>query len=149
MNNDIWNNKRLEKVLGDLCHITRDCREDMHEPDEQCLTAVVKGKSFDNAMLDESEKHLILTRRTPAGTEVVTINLCDLLALARKANPANPALICHQCGRRVPTLLVIETEELDQPGEICTDCWSEFGEPSARPTIYHIRQGNVSMETVS
>jgi hypothetical protein len=140
MNDDIWNNTRLGKVLGDLCDITRECREDMHEPDEQSLTAVVKGKSFDNAMGDETEKHLVLTRRTRTSTEVVTINLCDLIALARKAVPTLPTLICHKCGKRVPTLVVVEFSDLDEPKELCIGCWEEFGEVGSRPRIHYIRQ---------
>lgn len=33
-----------------LTRVTNGCRVDMHEPDEQGVTAIVRGTGFDNAM---------------------------------------------------------------------------------------------------
>ena len=40
---------RLEETLRGLQNITDGCRPDMHEPDEQDLTAQVVGTKLDNA----------------------------------------------------------------------------------------------------
>lgn len=55
-----------------------EVRDDWHEPDEQGLTADVKGTSFDNAGHD-SEKAVILKKE---GKEIARINLATLLAWA-------------------------------------------------------------------
>jgi len=40
----------IDNYITRLCAITEDCRDDMHEPDEQGLSMkFVKGFSFDNA----------------------------------------------------------------------------------------------------
>ncbi len=90
----------LEKTLDDLQKITRNCRDDMHEPDEQGLSAAVVGTKLDNAFGEEifsgkdhpeQEIVIILKREIPSiysnSTRVITkeFNLCDLIALARKA----------------------------------------------------------------
>jgi len=68
--------------LKALREFTKDCRTDMHEPDEQGITsAVVRGRKFDNAGFDH-EKKLVL-RNTDTG-KTFEINLCDLIALARR-----------------------------------------------------------------
>ena len=54
-------------------------KRDFHEPDEIGLTATVKGRTFDNAMMDESEKHVELWQD---GKLVGKYNLACLLALA-------------------------------------------------------------------
>lgn len=53
-----------------------------HEPDEQDLTAEVRGRAFDNAMMDESEKHVVLKRD---GIVIARLNLASLLGLAAEA----------------------------------------------------------------
>ena len=40
----------FEKSLEDLLVITKGCRYDMHEPDEQGLTAIVTGLHPNNAL---------------------------------------------------------------------------------------------------
>ena len=57
-------------------------KRDFHEPDEIGLTATVKGRAFDNAMMDESEKHVELRQD---GKLVGKYNLACLLALAAVA----------------------------------------------------------------
>lgn len=43
----------LQKFGKRLLEATKDCREDMHEPDEQGISAIVTGYNLDNAMGDE------------------------------------------------------------------------------------------------
>lgn len=81
------------QLLARLQAFTADCRLDMHEPDEQDITATVKGKSFDNAYGNEptygNEIIVTLKRRLVEpdqdGYRVarLNINLANLIALAR------------------------------------------------------------------
>ena len=83
----------LKEIQTRLQNITRDCRPDMHEPDEQELKARVVGDHLDNAMgteiipeLLEKGAHeyvVVLERLTPKGFEVEKFSLADLIALAR------------------------------------------------------------------
>jgi hypothetical protein len=84
----------MQKELKSLQHITRGCRPDMHEPDEQDLKALVIGNNLDNAMGNRIEPDMlaqghheivvILNRYTEeAGHEKYAINLATLIALAR------------------------------------------------------------------
>jgi hypothetical protein len=73
--------RTLAQTLADLRHITDGCRADMHEPDEQDLTAVVTGMVLDNAGWTERE---IMVRLSRDGY-YQSFNLADLIALARKA----------------------------------------------------------------
>lgn len=76
----------------DLRALARDLgvRDSWHEPDEQGLTAVVKGTKFDNAgfwpeglpLSDGSkvvEKHVVIRKD---GQDVAAVNLATLLAFA-------------------------------------------------------------------
>lgn len=69
--------KELAKELG--------VRHDWHEPDEQEITAVVKGRVFDNAGFwpyganSITEKHVIIKKN---GKEVAAVNLATLFAFA-------------------------------------------------------------------
>lgn len=74
--------KELKHQLDKLKEFTKDCREDMHEPDEQCLNAVVSGFSFDNAGSDFEIK---VTLTDYSSGKYMTINLATLIAFARKA----------------------------------------------------------------
>jgi hypothetical protein len=68
-----------------LLEVTKNCRDDMHEPDEQGITAIVTGYNLDNAMGDNPINN--------CGEFTVAIvqddgrkewfNLADLIALAR------------------------------------------------------------------
>lgn len=89
----------LQDTLTRLLKITKGCREDMHEPDEQGVSAHVYGDHLDNAFGDQ----LFLLRSVanndgpyPHVEFVVCIqnedeityewfNLASLIALARKA----------------------------------------------------------------
>jgi hypothetical protein len=76
---------RMVEIRNDLIKITRGCREDMHEPDEQEIHAIVHGKILDNAFgndLKHNEINIIIERGTK---ECEVFNLADLIALARKA----------------------------------------------------------------
>lgn len=89
----------FEKSLESLLNITKGCRPDMHEPDEQGLTAIVTGLHLDNAFGNqrtlmrespEAEEIIVTLRRTgedgAAGWyNQIQINLATLIALARKA----------------------------------------------------------------
>jgi hypothetical protein len=70
---------RIEKAK--LQGFLHGCRIDMHEPDEQEVTAKVTGRTFDNAGFDH-EKHVVLTRGTDH-KETFKINLATLIAIAR------------------------------------------------------------------
>lgn len=68
-----------------LLRVTKHCRPDMHEPDEQGITVMVSGYNFDNAMGDNPNDN--------CGEFTVAIvqddgskewfNLASLIALAR------------------------------------------------------------------
>jgi hypothetical protein len=69
--------------LKALREYTKSCRDDMHEPDEQGIRCLVTWTVFDNAWFDNEIK--ITLQRTDAFWECddLTINLCDLIAMAR------------------------------------------------------------------
>ena len=82
----------MKKDLERLLKITKGCREDMHEPDEQGVKAKVIGDHLDNAFLDSiridaiidgyQEFVVILNREG----HIEKFNLATLIALARKAD---------------------------------------------------------------
>lgn len=75
--------RTLVTIAEDLLKITAGCREDMHEPDEQGLSAKVSGRVLDNAGVDR-EYRVVLSREDEKGRVYQdTFNLADLLALAR------------------------------------------------------------------
>lgn len=82
LNHRLSNSEVLEYFdKEDVKHLLRmsDDNPQFHEPANQCLKAKVKGKSFDNAMCDESEIYVELMQ----GGEVrCELNLALLLALA-------------------------------------------------------------------
>lgn len=85
----------MQLMLHRLLTVTSDCRDDMHEPDEQGLSARVFGDHLDNAMGDQIDARLmfagshefvvILERDTEFGKVIEPFNLASLIALARKA----------------------------------------------------------------
>lgn len=81
----------LQDDLKGLQAFLAECREDMHEPDEQEIRkAELHGEHLDNAIgimpdtLDPVCGEQLLTIHKDTG-EYYTINVCNLLALARKA----------------------------------------------------------------
>ena len=79
----------MKDVLERLQRITNDCREDMHEPDEQGLSADVHGHTLDNAFpAKEVSRELRVKLTKGHGNEFITeyFNLATLIALARKAD---------------------------------------------------------------
>ena len=91
----------MKKDLERLLKITKGCREDMHEPDEQGVKAKVIGDHLDNAFGDSiridaiidgyqefvvihgyQEFVVILNREG----HIEKFNLATLIALARKAD---------------------------------------------------------------
>lgn len=68
-----------------LLEVTHNCRPDMHEPDEQGITAVVTGFQLDNAMgespYDNYGEFTVGLKRGEADRE--WFNLATLIALAR------------------------------------------------------------------
>lgn len=90
----MWDQEDFELRLRD---ITEGCRPDMHEPDEQELTARVVGSHLDNAMGDRVEPELveegaqefvvILERGDEGSGDAArseSFNLASLIALARR-----------------------------------------------------------------
>lgn len=74
-----------------LLEVTKECRPDMHEPDEQGLRATVSGRVLDNAMGDDpNSNELVVTiwGTTPTGTFQEHFNLATLIALARIGSKA-------------------------------------------------------------
>ena len=85
---------RLSETQALLRHITRDCRPDMHEPDDQGIKAHVIGDHLDNAMgssiiepLLEQHAHeiVVIIRRKDYDPPLYRFNLADLIAMARIA----------------------------------------------------------------
>lgn len=83
----------MREELNRLQNITRGCRPDMHEPDEQGIKARVVGDHLDNAMgeyisADQIEggyqEFVVILERD--GIEREKINLATLIALARRAD---------------------------------------------------------------
>lgn len=77
-------------IIDKLLQITSGCRDDMHEPDEQGVTAHVVGYTLDNAMGDdlhikaiEEGWQEIVVLITKDQNTTVTLNLASLIALAR------------------------------------------------------------------
>lgn len=92
----------MEETLKALKEFTSECREDMHEPDEQGISARVIGDHLDNAMgntinytkvgiLGEGslthQEYIVVLDSKDKGS--LLINLADLIALARKAELGN------------------------------------------------------------
>lgn len=84
----------MKKDLKELLEFTEGCREDMHEPDEQDLSAMVIGDHLDNAFGNQlglmykpecdlvSQEFVVVLKRN---SKVKVFNLATLIALARKA----------------------------------------------------------------
>ena len=70
------------EALEKLQDATRDCRVNMHEPDEQGITAEVTGSILDNAGVSGELTVIIFRDNRPAAV----INLASLIALARVAD---------------------------------------------------------------
>ncbi len=79
--------RRLKAVRDTLRYATQACREDMHEPDEQGISASVGGDHLDNAMSVENPCGEIVVRlaKDDGAESTWRFNLADLIALARKA----------------------------------------------------------------
>jgi len=84
----------LEDHLGRLMALTHECRDNMHEPDEQGVDVVKwRGRKLDNAFNPETEEiaagfpnreRCFLLRNEDTGEEG-WFNLAAVIALARKA----------------------------------------------------------------
>ena len=89
-------NEYMVDKLEKLIEFSKECRDDMHEPDEQGISAIVLGNHLDNAFGDYPE----IMKRTWAedgpsphmeyviclqkeNGEQLWINLATLIALAR------------------------------------------------------------------
>jgi len=66
---------------------TFDCRDDMHEPDEQGISAAVEGNHLDNAMGDDPLTNCgeLTVGTTDNSGKTEWFNLATLIALARQA----------------------------------------------------------------
>lgn len=87
----------FKRDLDRLKGITKECRPDMHEPDEQELSARVVGDHLDNANGDHVaidpieggyQEFVVILRRDGM---VERFNLASLIALARMAKVEYPA----------------------------------------------------------
>jgi len=87
----------LERDLLRLKDITKTCRTDMHEPDEQGLKCRVVGDHLDNACGEYTtedaiirgyqEYVVVLERFDGEKFQVEKFNLANLIALARSVEP--------------------------------------------------------------
>ena len=73
--------------LDRLLSVTSECREDMREPDEQGIEAVISGYHLDNAMGNHPAGNagVYTVGIRVDGGEYEWFNLATLIALARKA----------------------------------------------------------------
>lgn len=90
---------RLEQKHQELVEFTKDCRLDMHEPDEQGISARVVGDHLDNAMGDEVDakairggfqEYVVILQN--AKRETLEVNLATLIAMARAAQAEELAM---------------------------------------------------------
>ena len=78
-------------LLAGLREFTKECKWDMHEPDEEGITAVVFGDSFDNAfgeaIMDEGAgfQEMVVVLYNEDKDTIFKINLASLVAIARQA----------------------------------------------------------------
>lgn len=78
----------LQDTLKRLQDKTSDCRDDMHEPDNQGLYAIVTGTHLDNAMGENPNNNCCeytVGIGDEHGNDRDWFNLANLIALARKA----------------------------------------------------------------
>jgi hypothetical protein len=87
----------MESELRRLKEITKSCRPDMHEPDEQGISAMVVGDHLDNAHGNRVgpgykierglcyQEFVVVLKNEDTG-EMESFNLATLIALARKAS---------------------------------------------------------------
>ena len=83
----------MKKELEKLLDFTRECREDMHEPDEQGISARVIGNKLDNAFgtqvkegfVEGGYQEFVIVLENE-NMEIEKFNLATLIALARKAS---------------------------------------------------------------
>lgn len=92
----------LKEMLETLRDVTKDCRESMHEPDEQGIKVRVIGDHLDNAMGDSIsdvaiiegfQEYIVVIEREWYDSNDGhfrqsrdNFNLANLIALARKAD---------------------------------------------------------------
>ena len=74
---------RMEALHQELMEVTKGCRPDMHEPDEQGVSATVTGRKLDNAGLSHE---LAVHINNEVTGESRMFLLADLIALARTAS---------------------------------------------------------------
>lgn len=85
--------KMMREELKDLQAFTADCREDMHEPDGQGISAVVVGNHLDNAFgasviqehIKSGYQEFVVVLKKEGSRKSLNVNLSSLIALARKA----------------------------------------------------------------
>jgi hypothetical protein len=89
---DEWMHEWMTEDLARLRSFTHNCREDMHEPDEQDLSARVVGDHLDNAcgtsvaedaIVRGYQEYVVVLKNHEGRHE--RFNLACLVALARKA----------------------------------------------------------------
>ena len=78
----------MQRTLKKLKLFAHNCWEDMHEPDEQSISAIVSGFHLDNAMGDDPRINcgeFTIGLSNDGGISFMWFNLATLIALARKA----------------------------------------------------------------
>lgn len=82
----------FKKLLKGLQSFTKECRDDMHEPDEQNIKARIVGYKLDNAFgeyigedhIEQGFQEYVVILENDK-REIFKINLASLIALARLA----------------------------------------------------------------
>jgi hypothetical protein len=78
--------KYLRRDFNRLRAFTEECRDDMHEPDEQDISADVFGHTLDNACGDDfTSGEFVVKLRNDHTEEWDFFNLATLIAIARQA----------------------------------------------------------------
>lgn len=81
----------MQEKLQELIEFTKECRDDMHEPDEQGIKARVVGDHLDNAcgesvtadaVVRNYQEYVVVLDK---GGDSFKINLATLIAIARKS----------------------------------------------------------------
>ena len=71
------------KYIRRLKSITKDCRPDMHEPDEQSVSAYVHGEYLDNAFGNDASSGEFVVGIENENGHVEFFNLATMIAIIK------------------------------------------------------------------
>lgn len=135
------------KDLDRLLNITENCRDDMHEPDEQGVTASVIGDHLDNAygtqitVENGFQEYIVILKRD--GKQEL-FNLANLIALARDAGAGSADLQQPRVDVDLPALkLAFRKYCEEEMGEETLD--EQFVQGGYLFADFAIEQGHLNM----